>query len=47
MDAYVNMLQKRKELRPNEEINRHLLFHGTRKRDPKLIYENFDTGFDL
>jgi len=47
MDHYVTMLQKRKELRPNMEMNRQLLFHGTRVVDPKNIYEKSDVGFDI
>jgi len=47
MDHYVTNIQKRRELRPNEPINRMLLFHGTRNTKPEIIYKNFDVGFDL
>ena len=47
MDHYITMLQKRKELRPNTEMNRQLLFHGTRTVNPKNIYQKSDVGFDL
>ena len=47
MDHYVTNIQKRMELRPNEAINRMLLFHGTRNTKPEVIYKNFDVGFDL
>jgi len=47
MDHYVTMIQKRKELRPNQEINRRLLFHGTRTAKPDQIYKASDTGFDI
>ena len=47
MEHYINNIQKRMESRPGEDINRLLLFHGTRNADPELIYKSFDTGFDL
>jgi len=47
MDAYVTMLQKRQELNGGNQINRQLLFHGTRAIEPKKIYMSSDTGFDL
>jgi len=47
MDAYVTMLQKRQEISGGLEINRQLLFHGTRQIEPKKIYMSSDTGFDL
>jgi len=47
MDHYITNIQKRRELRPNEPLNRMLLFHGTRNTKPDTIYKNFDVGFDL
>ena len=47
MDHYVSTLQKRQELRPDVELNRRLLFHGTKEIDPKIIYKDSDTGFDI
>ena len=47
MDHYATNIQKRMESRPNEAINRMLLFHGTRATKPEVIYKNFDVGFDL
>ncbi len=47
MDHYITMIQKRKELRPNQDINRRLLFHGTRTAKPDQIYKASDTGFDI
>ena len=47
MDHYITNIQKRRELRPNEPLNRMLLFHGTRNTKPEQIYHNFDVGFDL
>ena len=47
MDHYVTMIQKRQEIRPENMPNRKLLFHGTRKVSPDVIYKNYDTGFDL
>ena len=47
MEHYINNIQKKMESRPGEDINRLLLFHGTRNADPELICKSFDTGFDL
>jgi len=47
MEHYITTIQKRQELRPDIDINRRLLFHGTKTVDPKTIYKNSDTGFDL
>lgn len=46
MTQYITNLNMRQEVRGGP-LNRRLLFHGTRELDPKKIYKNFDTGFDL
>ena len=47
MEHYAINVQKRKEFRPEEPINRQLLFYGTSAVKPESIYGNFDVGFDL
>lgn len=47
MDQFITIVNKKTEEKPNEPLNRMLLFHGTRLNHPDKIYANFDTGFDL
>jgi len=47
MDHFVNMIQTLEELRPGDDLNRKMLFHGTRQTLPEDVYGNFDMGFDL
>lgn len=44
---YVYHIRKAIELNPINSRSRMLLFHGTRKTEPKTIYETNDVGFDL
>lgn len=47
MENFITMLQKRQEYRDGIDTSRKLLFHGSRKINPRTIYEESDTGFDL
>ena len=46
MSHYITNMSMRQEVRKSD-MNRQLLFHGTRAMDPSKIYTNFDTGFDI
>ncbi len=44
---YISTIGSKTELGPYENIQRKLLFHGTRNNDPSDIYKSSEVGFDM
>lgn len=47
MELYITHVQKRKEMRNDNNLQRKLMFYGTKNRNPDVIYKRSDVGFDL
>jgi len=47
MDHYISTLEKRQDFGEKYNMHRQMLFHGTGRTKPEMIYRESDTGFDL